>query len=82
MKPTKIERVIHYEGGLERRSGVECDANGDLVKPSLSEAASGEWDNVTSWFAANNISHLIEPNTLRDHCLAVESGEKTPWNLS
>ena len=81
MTPIKTERVIHYEGGLERRSEVLYDENGDTIKPALSTEASAEWDNVTNWFSSNDISHLLDPNTLRDHCLAVARGDKDALNL-
>ena len=81
MKAIKVQRVIQYEGGLERRSEIFYDESGNFIKPEMPTEASNEWDNVTSWFSTNGISHLIDPNVLRDHCLAVASGDKAALSL-
>jgi len=80
MKPIKIERVLHYEGGLERRSSVVCDESGNPVKPEMSVAASDEWDSVTTWFQNKGLEHMLDGSTLRDHCIAVSDGIRSPAN--
>ena len=47
MTPIKTERIIHYQGGMERRSSVQCDENGDPIKPDdFSKEGSKEWDSI------------------------------------
>jgi len=82
MNPVKIERVIHYEGGLERRSSIECDKDRNPMKPEgMSEESEKEWDKILKWFENRKLSHLIDGITLRDHCLSVCRGERGSCNL-
>lgn len=81
MIPIKVERVLYYEGGLERRSSIPCDESGNPVKPDMSDEASTEWDNVMDWFQGKVLDHLLDGCTLKDHCLAVARGDKLPANL-
>lgn len=82
MNPIKIERVIHYKGGLERRSSIECNEDKSPVKPNgMSKKSEKEWDQIWKWFEKKNLSHLIDGITLRDHCLSVCRGERGSCNL-
>lgn len=75
MKVRKIERVVVFEDGSERRSTVAMSDEGVLAKPELPRNASKEWDKIMKWMSNKGLESIIDGVALRDHCLSVEEDD-------
>lgn len=85
MRAWFVEEVDLGDGNKGQRQSVfEFDVEtGAWVTPEgLTGAALTRWNQVmTRLQNVNNedLRHMIHPVALRDHCLAVASGEEKPW---